>query len=403
MVCENTRLAFALHIMSALAWATSHGLSGNSVADVATPPPEKATRCLFKTGLDRESSAEHTPEEVSEGSLAEASGHRVSPAGDTSGESVEEYFSQASMFAEASMRLQQKLMILGKCHSSTGCSVWHGSLDNDAGHYYGWYSAAWGNLLSEYWEARGAAALAGVRYDGTPIPGNKTWLSKLPSQQNAYPALKNMDALRKLCNQCTEGMYPHGCVGKWTRIRQVIRDDTQAALQSFSLEAHVPLPVFHDNDVLVHVRLDPGHPQIAYYAKSFFDEHIPDSTSRIILLSSEPKWGKPILDSYTKMFRELCQHRLHCSVERQSGTQFNDFAAIALAPTVFCSGSTYCLWAAMANRGRVIMSSHQIAEEKMPPIDDFTWVAGHVLPNAEKKTRTDDEWVSYIAKWVQEN
>jgi len=288
-------------------------------------------------------------------------------------------------------------------HHSTRCSVFRGSLDDNAAHYNGWYSPAWGNLLSEYWEARGAAALAGVNYEGSPIPG-ETWLSKLPFKHDSDPALKDLSALDKMCNDCTGGMFPHLCEGKWTRIRQMIRDDTQAALKNFAQEANVPLPAFHENDVLVHIRLEPVHPQIAYYAKSFFDGRITKRVSRIILLSAEPQWGRPILDSYFAMFEELCLHRQpQCIVDKQSGTQFADFAAIALAPTVFCSGSTYCLWAAMANRGKAIMSSHHIASGKMPHIDDWTWVAGHVLPNAERKNMPTEEWISHVVKWVREN
>jgi len=232
-------LAFALHSGFKLALAKSHSFSSTSAADAATTP-EDATRCLFKAGPI----------------------FRSSPSGDT----FDEF--EAGSFAEASMELQLKLHSEGKCISSSGCSVWHGSLDDNAGHYYGWYSPAWGNLLSEYWEARGAAALAGVKYEGSPIPGN-TWLSKLPSKHNAYPALKDLSALNKMCNDCTGGMFPHLCEGKWTRIRQMIRDDTQAALKIFSEEATEPLPAFDENDVLVHIRFEKSHPQVAWYAKSF--------------------------------------------------------------------------------------------------------------------------------------
>jgi len=368
-------LAFALHSGLKLALAKSHGLSSTSAADSATPPPEKATRCLFKVGPD----------------------HFESPAGDTF-----EEFEQGS-FAAASMQQHQRLQREGKCTSSTGCSVWNGYLSDKVGGYYGWYSPHWGNLLSEYWEARGAAALAGVKFEASPIPG-ETWLSKLPSKHNSDPAYKDDVALAKMCNACTGGMFPHQCVGKWTRIRQMIRDDTQAALKTFSQEANMTLPVFHENDVLVHIRLEQAHGQVAYYGKSFFDGHIPKGASRIILLSAQPQWGKPILESYVAVFKELCQHRQpQCIVDEQKGTQFNDFAAIALAPTVFCSGSTYCLWAAMANPGNAIMSSHYIADGKMPPIDDWTWVKGHVLPNTERKHMPTEEWISHVAKWVQKN
>jgi len=209
-------------------------------------------------------------------------------------------------FEAASM--QHHLMLLEhgrKAVSSIGCEIWNGYMSDDAAGYAGWYSPSWGNLLSEYWEARGAAALAGVRFDGQQIPGD-TWLSKLPFKHDADPAFKDLNALKDMCNECTGDMFPHTCVGKWTRIRQMIRDDTQAALKAFSDESHIPLPAFHENDMLVHVRLETDHPQVAYYAKSFFAGLVPESTSRIILLSAEPDWGKPILQSYVDIFHELC-------------------------------------------------------------------------------------------------
>jgi len=298
---------------------------------------------------------------------------------------------------------QHMLMLLDrkrKDMSSTSCGVWNGGIDDTHCDYYGWYSPNWGNLLSEYWEARGAAALAGVSFVGDPIPG-ETWLSKLPFAHNADSAFKDLNAFNDMCNECTGGMFPHGCFGKWTRIRQMIRDDTQAALQAFSDEAHIPLPAFQENDMLVHVRFEPDHPQISYYANSFFAGLIPESISRIILLSAEPECAEPILESYMAIFDELCPQ---CSVEKSSGTQFNDFAAIALAPTVVCSSSTYCLWAAMANRGRAIMSGNDMAQGKMPPIDDWTWIPGHVLNNAERPADMSlEDWVVHVAKWVREN
>jgi len=280
------------------------------------------------------------------------------------------------------------------------CKVWGGQLNENFGSYSSWYSPAWGNLLSEYWEARGAAALAGVRFVSEAFPGG-TWLSKLPTDHDADLAFKDLNALNDMCNDCTGDMFPHSCVGKWTRIRPMIRDDTQAALKAFSDESMVPLPTFNENDMLVHVRFELSHPQIAYYARSFFAGLIQDSTSRIILLSAEPEWGNPILESYTAMFHEVCPQ---CSVERSSGSQFNDFAAIALAPTVVCSSSTYCLWAAMGNRGRAIMSSHYIAQGQMPPIDDWTWIEGHVVSNTERpESMSDEDWIAHVAKWVLEN
>jgi len=364
------RVAFAFHIW--VAWVCdSHGFTCPSALDAETVPVEEDGRILL-------------------GTRSTSSGQASS--------------SQQTLRAQASLAdtsRQHQLMRLDGENLVPDCPVWNGIMDGNAVYYNGWYFPAWGNLLSEYWEARGAAALGGVKFISSETFPRGTWLSKLPSQRDADSALQDSNALIDMCNDCTGGMFPHECIGKWTRIRQTIRDDTQEALKAFSDETHIPLPAFHEKDMLVHVRLEPNHPQIAYYAKSFFAGLIPDGASRIILLSAEPEWGKPILESYMAIFHELCPQ---CRVERSSGDQFNDFAAIALAPTVVCSASTYCLWAAMANRGRAVMSSHLVAEGKMPPIDDWTWVPGHILGNAERpQDISDEDWTVQVAKWVREN
>ncbi|CAE7878746.1 unnamed protein product [Symbiodinium microadriaticum] len=87
---------------------------------------------------------------------------------------------------------------------------------------------------------------------------------------------------------------------------------------------------------------------------------------------------------YKKLLKDVCGG---CQVEEQTTTQFNDFATLALAPTVFCAArwfllavfiklhalgatqmasSTFCLWAGMGNPGTVYFPGEFMADGQCP-------------------------------------
>ncbi|OLQ05386.1 hypothetical protein AK812_SmicGene11453 [Symbiodinium microadriaticum] len=88
--------------------------------------------------------------------------------------------------------------------------------------------------------------------------------------------------------------------------------------------------------------------------------------------------------AYKKLLKDVCGG---CQVEEQTTTQFNDFATLALAPTVFCAArwfllavfiklhalgatqmasSTFCLWAGMGNPGTVYFPGEFMADGQCP-------------------------------------
>eukprot|EP00747_Dinoflagellata_sp_TGD_P165273 gnl/TRDRNA2_/TRDRNA2_186337_c0_seq1.p1 gnl/TRDRNA2_/TRDRNA2_186337_c0~~gnl/TRDRNA2_/TRDRNA2_186337_c0_seq1.p1 ORF type:complete len:328 (+),score=38.93 gnl/TRDRNA2_/TRDRNA2_186337_c0_seq1:129-1112(+) len=280
---------------------------------------------------------------------------------------------------------------------SSSCRVWKGWLSPEDAGYHAWYSNAWGNLLSEYWEARAAALLAGVPYQGDEFPpnlkGDVTWLSYLPAVSSPDPALKNLTALRAMCRDCADEMFPHACAGKWTRIRKTIINDTQAAVTTFATAFNLSLPSFGPHDVLVHLRSEPSHPQVEWPGRSYFQGLIPSDTKTIFFVHEDKPMFRPIVDMYTNLLGEVCGG---CHVESVSGSQFEDFARMTQAPLVFCGFSTYCLWSAMGNPGTVYMPD-SFAGGLRPPIDDkWHWVAGQRLKNADRPAKISDE------KWIQE-
>merc|ERR1719291_1125324 len=87
-----------------------------------------------------------------------------------------------------------------------------------------------------------------------------------------------------------------------------------------------------------------------------------------------------LLGGYKAMFTELCGHR--CSVETATGTQYSDFAHLARhRGPVFCTGSSYCLWAAYANTHgpTYVVGKEPWAAGMKPPITEgqgagFVWI-----------------------------
>lgn len=284
------------------------------------------------------------------------------------------------------------------------CQVYRGHLSASGGSYGAWYSPNWGNLLSEYWEARAAAILAGVPFRGNRFPG-ETWLKYLPATAESDNSLKNVSALEELCNSCTAGMFPHDCNGKWTRIRKQIIVDTQSALKQYVAEQKLSLPHFGSNDVVVHVRYELEHGQVQWPAKSYFKELLPDNISKLTLLAgtrNATEWAE-MTRLYKSLLGEVCGG---CEIEQIDSSQFEDFAKMAQAPTVFCGGSTYCLWAAMGNPGDIYVPDN-MAGGTRPSIDKtWHWVEGNRLPNSERKNvnaSTNDEWKAYVMNWIQHN
>merc|ERR1712125_224968 len=61
----------------------------------------------------------------------------------------------------------------------------------------------------------------------------------------------------------------------------------------------------------------------------------------------------------------------NCEVTTETGSQVEDFMKMSLAPTLFCTGSSFCLWAGMSNIG---------GQVHFPIGDNKQWASG-LAPN----------------------
>ncbi|CAF1058746.1 unnamed protein product [Didymodactylos carnosus] len=137
----------------------------------------------------------------------------------------------------------------------------------------------WGNTLSPYWQARGAAFLLGSSFASGQWNAH-SWMDFLPvsaaplssgSCVKAYPEL-----FRRMCNDpgsdCNM-VYAHKCVGAWNHIRDQIQQNTRSAMEYWAVVNNQSLPVFNTSEMVVYDRcsvdtiLDHDeHGQLAYSA-----------------------------------------------------------------------------------------------------------------------------------------
>jgi len=236
------------------------------------------------------------------------------------------------------------------------------------------YGNAWGNELSRYWEKRAIAALAGVSYVRKPrnaIEWGATILGfqynpiidGLPRYVAASERLKNITKLGRLCAGRSES-YPHTTVGPWTAMRPVVIEETQVAIHRAGLQ--VPSP--RKDELVVHLRLCFNHWQQLWPGRSSFNttDVLPPWIRKITILHQPLPWRSldmhsqlarlgewstedviSLLDVYLNMLKDLCGPS--CEVTARSGTQLSDFITLATASHVFCTGSTFCLWAGLSN------------------------------------------------------
>jgi len=278
-------------------------------------------------------------------------------------------------FEPAAYQKRVSLMRHETTSPSAACSLcgWK-MFDNDDSTvgYNLWNSSSWGNLLSEYWEARGLTAITGRGFHRTNSALG--WLSHLPAVASAYPQSRNQSWYASTCARCNKTMFAHACPGAWTKIRSIVQNDTHHALTEYeSKNPAVDAKQADETDgvhVLFHARLDFTASQVWWPARSSFAGKIPSQTKKVTILHMpytdeqvevERKKGhvhqtyvpemqkniKVVLDGYKKMLSQSCAG---CEVAFSVGTQYSDFALIARHKgPIFCMGSSFCLWAAYAN------------------------------------------------------
>eukprot|EP00931_Biecheleriopsis_adriatica_P028679 TRINITY_DN17097_c1_g1_i3.p1 TRINITY_DN17097_c1_g1~~TRINITY_DN17097_c1_g1_i3.p1 ORF type:complete len:409 (+),score=41.13 TRINITY_DN17097_c1_g1_i3:61-1227(+) len=272
--------------------------------------------------------------------------------------------------------------------------------------YSAWTSANWGNLLSEYFEPFALAALSGKQFSSGQI--DDSWLRYLPQKGPAHLELKDMQAVQAACDDCAGTPYTHECAGGWVRVRGLIQDAVQDALQQYAdLNPDEVRFESSSKEVLFHMRLEFAHSQVQWPGLSFFKGKIPSDATKVTIVHMPyteeqirsvgghihqefPQEMQTsiteVLNAYKNMLRPLCGG---CLVETSFSSQYGDFARIAHHQgVVFCMGSSYCLWAAFANIHGPVYMARNFGGGKSPAVNGgkgagFFWNDGQSLPSEE--------------------
>ena len=124
-----------------------------------------------------------------------------------------------------------------------GSNVMSMSVLENAVHFNlsGQYAGSWGNGVAPYWQARGLAALNGMKFimDNTfaSIMGPSTsWLAELPTFVEATDVTSvSMEHAAIICEEISTTFsscwhYPFECPGLWLSVLPAIQTDSRAAL-----------------------------------------------------------------------------------------------------------------------------------------------------------------------------
>ncbi|CAF5047904.1 unnamed protein product [Rotaria sp. Silwood1] len=222
----------------------------------------------------------------------------------------------------------------------------------------------WGNSLSPYWQARGAAFLMGspFSFSGWNTP---TWIGFLPvsvapvssnSCVKAYPEL-----FRRMCDdpgpEC-DMVYAHKCVGAWNYIRNQILQETRSALERWAQLNNETKPIFNSSDMVMYDRCSEDntlyHPEYAPIGFSAF-KCIPKTVTVLYHVYDEAQttlFCDALRKEQTKYLKAI---RPDIAVIPSRGSAWKDFAKLVYAPyvLVISTGSTFALWATLANVGHV--------------------------------------------------
>jgi len=238
---------------------------------------------------------------------------------------------------------------------------------------------ALGNALSRVWEARAHSILMGHKDFTFHIHG----LSKATPEGHSHPMVwlsesykpivvcaGDVPPLRAACatlmnstKKCMVTNYVHELPCLWTMLRPVIQRETQMALVESSLSQSLP-----PTTVVIHLRLHFQYQALKWPTEMMLRDRIPLNASRVMIMhqpynvgndSQDPIESKKnsiwqnvteqidkLLEMYASIARDACRG---CPVHLVSNGVQQDFSTLVEAPILICTGSTFCLWAAMAN------------------------------------------------------
>lgn len=273
-------------------------------------------------------------------------------------------------------------------------------------------SEKWGNALSGYWQARALALLAGYGFDSYVGFQGSSWLAKLP-QKVPPTTCPDIPKFKSACDSCDAEAweFAHRCSGPWTGIRDVVRNDTQAAVRAWAEEAGQKLPEFGPGDVVIQARCSEDtmlrHPEYGPVAFSFYTDNIDLAVTKRILLVSETSPRDELCRRVNGAREEHLRRKLPgVEVEASGSNRGHDFARLLLAPVLFRdSQSSFGLWAGAANRGQVfsVPLLREFTNNTKPDLgEDWHWVDAPVLyPRVAEEEGITLKEPDKIIQWLQ--
>jgi hypothetical protein len=228
----------------------------------------------------------------------------------------------------------------------------------------------WGNSLSPYWQARGAAFLMGNSF-ACGSWNTAAWMKFLPisvsvsvsvaslssnSCINAYPEL-----FRLMCIDCGPNcnmVYAHKCVGAWNHIRDQIQQNTRSAIEQWAVINNKTIPFFNTSEMVMFDRCSKGtvldHPEHGPLAYSAF-LHVPKTVKILYQVYAEASRTSLCNALRQAQISYLKRVRPDITVIHSPGSIWEDFAKLVYAPYVLIisAGSSFALWSTLANVGHV--------------------------------------------------
>lgn len=246
-------------------------------------------------------------------------------------------------------------------------------------------SDRWGNALSPYWQMRGMALLGGLDFVNPSGPMAE-WMAHLPQRVPRPGAPPRPSEFDGACASCSrhpgDWMFTHRCVGAIPHVAPHIVRDTRAALGRWAEDQGVALPRFYRGDVVLYDRCAGdtvlSHDEYGPPAFSFYDA-IPMDARRILVVGDASyQRTVPVCRALNaSLHAHLRRIRPAASIEYQSGSRFEDFARLTLAPVLIRHPSSFSLWAALANNGTVV--SPPLFRGATFALDNWKWSSSPVL------------------------
>ncbi|KAG2500535.1 hypothetical protein HYH03_001312 [Edaphochlamys debaryana] len=229
---------------------------------------------------------------------------------------------------------------------------------------FSWEAAQWGNLVGPYFQCLSVAQLLGwtFRYASA---FHEDWMARLP--RTVAPGLVKVDPaeVKRAMDVCSNDLwcFPHDCLYGWRAAKPAIQNVLRTTFFTWLRDTGKEPHAFAPTDALIQVRCSSDtllwHSSYGPAAFSFYVRNLPAYVRRVYALHAQhgfmsPAYFEPCERIVKALGEYITAHRPDVKFEIVGGERWEDFARLILAPVLFIEGgSSWGLWAALANTGRV--------------------------------------------------